>query len=530
MGPLGRVTRLFHTVRHLRAEQVIGRIVFRMARPAPDLSPAPTVRRPAGEMVIPAARRPSMTAPGRMRFLNVERDAAQGWDDPAVAKLWRYNLHYFDDLCAEGSPSRRDWHVAFMDAWIRGNPPGHGTAWEPYPTSLRIVNWVKWAWLGGSLPDAAVQSLAVQARWMTRRLERHLLGNHLFANAKALVFAGCFFEGPEADRWFTIGTEILRREIPEQVLPDGGQFERSPMYHALALEDMIDLSVALRMRGVAPSDGFRAEVERRIAPMRRWLAAMCHPDGEVAFFNDCAIGIHPSPAQLNAYAERAGFGPCQPPADGITVLPDSGFVRLQRGDDVLLMDVGPVGPDYLPGHAHADTLSIELSVGGQRVLVNSGTSEYGLGPERLRQRGTPAHNTAIVAGADSSEVWGGFRVARRARPFGLQTRQDGNDLVVRCGHDGYRRIRRGLDHVRTVTLSPGALVVQDEITADESMVARYHWAPAAGPAAGAVRISCEHASCRTVPTTWHPEFGVIRSNSCTEAVASGRRCIVRLDW
>ena len=270
MGPLGRATRLFHTVRHLRAEQVIGRIVFRMSRPAPDPSPAPAVRRPAGEMVIPAARRPSMISPGRMRFLNVERDVAQGWDDPSVAKLWRYNLHYFDDLCAEGSPSRRDWHVAFMDAWIRGNPPGHGTAWEPYPTSLRIVNWVKWAWLGGLLPDAAVQRLAVQARWLTRRLERHLLGNHLFANAKALVFAACFFEGPEADRWFAIGTEILRREIPEQVLPDGGQFERSPMYHALALEDMIDLSIALRMRGVAPGDGFRTEVERRIAPMRRW--------------------------------------------------------------------------------------------------------------------------------------------------------------------------------------------------------------------------------------------------------------------
>ena len=529
MGPLGRATRLFHTVRHLRAEQVIGRVAFRISRPRPDLSPAPAVRRPAQPMVLPAARRPSMASPGRVRFLNVERDVSAGWDDPAVAKLWRYNLHYFDDLCAQGAASRREWHVALLDAWIRGNPPGRGTAWEPYPTSLRMVNWIKWSWLGGPLSDAAVHSLAVQARWMMRRLERHLLGNHLFVNAKALVFAGCFFEGSEADRWLATGTGILDREIPEQVLPDGGQFERSPMYHALALEDMIDLSVALRMRG-SSVDGLGREVERRIAPMRRWLAAMCHPDGEVSFFNDCAIGIHPSPGELDAYAVRAGFGSCELPQDGATVLPDSGFVRLQRGDDVLLMDVGPVGPDYLPGHAHADTLSIELSVGGRRLLVNSGTSEYGTGPERLRQRGTAAHNTVTADGADSSEVWGGFRVARRARPFGVEVRGEGDLLTVRCGHDGYRRLRRGLDHVRTVTLAPGSLTVQDELTTAAAMVSRFHWAPGAEPPAGPARISCTDASCRTVPSTWHPEFGVIRSNSCTEAVAEGRRCTVRLEW
>ena len=72
---------------------------------------------------------------------------------------------------------------------------------------------------------------------------------------------------------------------------------------------------------------------------------------------------------------------------------------------VAMLDVGPIGPDYLPGHAHADTLSFELSLHGRRVLVNSGTSVYGIGAERLRQRGTAAHNTLTVDGADSSEVW-----------------------------------------------------------------------------------------------------------------------------
>jgi hypothetical protein len=72
--------------------------------------------------------------------------------------------------------------------------------------------------------------------------------------------------------------------------------------------------------------------------------------------------------------------------------------------------------------------------------------------------------------------------------------------------------------------------VQDELTAAAAMVSRFHWAPGAEPPAGPARISCTDALCRTVPSTWHPEFGVIRSNSCTEAVAEGCRCTVRLEW
>ena len=168
---------------------------------------------------------------------------------------------------------------------------------------------------------------------------------------------------------------------------------------------------------------------------------MCHPDGEISFFNDSAIGIAPSPAQLDAYAQRLGYGIIPPTADGCTLLPESGFVRMQKGPAVVIADVGSVGPDYLPGHAHADTLSFELSLYGSRVLVNAGISEYGTSDERLRQRGTAAHNTVVVLGENSSEVWGGFRVARRAHAFGYRASEHVDQLVVTCSHDGYRRLK-----------------------------------------------------------------------------------------
>ncbi len=89
--------------------------------------------------------------------------------------------------------------------------------WDPYPTSLRIVNWVKWQLTGNALPDMCVQSLVVQSRWAYATYEWHLLGNHIFANAKALIFAGIFFSGEEADNWLRQGLKIVANELPEQV-------------------------------------------------------------------------------------------------------------------------------------------------------------------------------------------------------------------------------------------------------------------------------------------------------------------------
>ncbi len=514
---LQRLRLYLDTVRHLRPVQIHGRLRFALTRPVPDPRPAPPLRTIGGYWAMPARRRPSMTGPGRFLLLNELHDLGEtGWDDPGIERLWRYNLHYFDDLNAEGAPDRAGWHRDLILRWIGDNPPGRGSGWEPYPLSLRMVNWIKWHLAGNELPPAALHSLAVQARWLMRRLEFHLLGNHLFANAKALVFAGCFFRGDEADAWLARGLAILRREVPEQILADGGQFELSPMYHALALEDMLDLANLLAAAGI----GMDADWGQRIGRMRDWLAAMCHPDGEISFFNDAAIGVAPPPAELERYARDLGFPGREPPADGIVHLAGSGHVRLQQPRAVALLDVARVGPDYLPGHAHADTLSFELSVDGRRCLVNSGTSVYGAGPERLRQRGTAAHNTVEVDGENSSEVWSGFRVARRAHPFGLDIAEGDGRIRVTCAHDGYRRLPGRVVHRRSWQLAGGRLTVEDRVEGRHGeAVAHFLFHPgwilsgkdSAGSAAwdsSSVHWRAEEGRARLRPASWHPEFGL----------------------
>lgn len=537
MNPL----RYFHTLRHLRPVQVYGRIWFRLRRPRIDTSAAPPLRARVGAPTAWAWREPSLLAPTRFRFLGVTHDigASGGWDDGALTRLWRYNLHYFDDLTATGADDRREWHRGSITRWIRENPPGAAPGWEPYPCSLRIVNWIRadLAPHGGPLlDDAARASLATQARWLAGRLEHHLLGNHLWANAKALVVAGLYFGGSEGDALLSRGVRLFERELHEQVLTDGGHFERSPMYHATMLEDALQLTELAHEYGNAFPHRLRTALSECVPRMLRWLRVMTHPDGEIALFNDAAFGVAAPYAALAEYARRLDM--CEPNSGlrDIEVLPESGYVRLQNARAVVICDVAPVGPSYQPAHAHADTLSFELSLDGARVFVNGGTSTYEPGAERQRQRGTAAHNTVEVDGENSSEVWGAFRVARRAtaRIVGSGTIAGGMDgsaaarVWVEGEHDGYRRLEGRAVHRRRWELDSHGLTVTDRVQGGyREAHARLLLAPSltaeCGTAGECVILDATTAVARvsTVPQTtpdrqpasWHPTFGASLATS-----------------
>jgi uncharacterized heparinase superfamily protein len=383
------------------------------------------------------------------------------------------------------------------------------------------------------------QSLATQVKFLSRRLEYHLLGNHLFANGKALIFAGLFFQGLDGQSLLTTGQQIIERELREQILADGGHFERSPMYHAIILEDLLDL-INITHAYAMPVPEHWFDLAKR---MLVWLAFMTHPDGEVSFFNDCALGIAPSFADLATYGSRIGLGPVYLPDASVSTLGESGYIRVAGHHSKFLLDVAPIGPDYLPGHAHADTLSFEWSLYGHRLVVNSGTSCYGTSAERLRQRGTAAHSTVEVGGLDSSEVWGGFRVARRANPFQLVIDKNDHEVVVRCGHDGYRHLPGKPVHRRQWKFSQGRLEIRDQVEGRPlPATARYHLHPAIDargegqqgvlslPNNRQVRWRAEGGVVRLAESTYHPEFGVSIPSRCLELPFQNGMASITFTW
>ena len=531
----------------MKPVQFYGRLWFRYARPKPDVSPAPSKRTVNGSWQTPARRTISLVGPDEFLFLG-ERGALSniGWDGTDREKLWRYNQHYFDDLNAISAKSRYNWHPALLNDWVKNNPAGSGNGWEPYPTSLRIVNWVKWAFAGNGLTAECHLSLAIQTRWLTKRLEYHLLGNHLFSNAKALIFAGLYFKGSEADQWLAKGLKILGNEISEQILPDGGHFERSTMYHALALEDILDLINVFQSYPGALNK-LQLEITTNLphlaTKMHRWLQVMSHPDGEISFFNDAAFGIAPANTEIDDYAKRMGH-PDEQNLNDLEWLESSGYARLEKGHAVAFLDMAPVGPDHLPGHAHADTLSFELSLFGQRVLVNSGTSCYGTSDERLRQRGTLAHNTVAINHQNSSEVWSGFRVARRAKPISPQV-QSGDVLSAQCAHSGYQRLPGSPQHHRGWTLANGQMIIIDEVRGyHKNTEARFYFHPDVELSTGknaskgvgelsngkTFRWEVVRGNAIIEPATWHPSFGTSIENRCLVLKLEQGSCQLNLNW
>jgi uncharacterized heparinase superfamily protein len=475
------ISHYFHTIRYLKFKQIYYRVWFHLTRPSINKSSKFNLRTLKNNFCLPIQKKSTLLNREKFFFLNKSGALSEiGWNDSSnkFSKLWRYNQHYFDDLNALGASKRKGWHKYLITSWINENSTGNGIGWEPYTSSLRIVNWIKWHLSGNSLSDTFAQSLEEQAQWLAKRIEWHILGNHLFSNAKALVFAGLFFSNKDAKKWLKTGLKIIHEELNEQVLNDGGNFERSPMYHSIFLEDLLDLiNIARAYEGIIAETEIHKWVEVT-KQMLKWLDTMVHPDGEIAFFNDAALGVGPDLKKLMIYANRLGINYNSLKFEKVTNLSASGYIRLTSKEAVALLDVAAIGPDYLPGHAHADTLSFELSLFGQRLLVNTGTSEYGTGSVRQHERSTKAHNTVMIDNKNSSETWKGFRVARRAYPINLNVEEQDEFIRVSCAHDGYKRLTGKPVHQRTWQFFGSSFIIKDNVEGSfESAFAYFHLHP-----------------------------------------------------
>jgi uncharacterized heparinase superfamily protein len=451
-----RPSQVVHRLRALVRRRVLHRLGAYRSR-YQRLAEAGEAVRP---IVLPAppARDLSLEslAVGTFEFLNRARCLGRpvDWFPAGETQLWVYNLHYFD--CAVPLAGRyvekgeeRVYRIFrdLVDEWMDSCPVATRIAWAPYPTSLRISNWIK-AYQGfesALSEDSAFarrlrRSLYVQTAFLVDNLERDLQNNHLIENARALLLAGLFFTSERAQRWRQLGESTLWQALDEQFLDDGGNFELSPMYHQLMLELYDEVGFALCANGGSVPEEF----SRRLESMRRWLQQTLHPDGKIALLNDAAFGIAGDPTPLTAELSA--------PRDGFTPLAESGYFTFRdraRGD-FLIFDCGSLGPSHQLGHGHCDTLSFELSLRGKRLIVDSGVGTYyGELPWRTYYRSTRAHNTIAIDGAEQSEIWGRFRVARRAEPFDVKWSEEDTDCIwVAASHSGYRRLPGELVHRR----------------------------------------------------------------------------------
>ena len=408
---------------------------------------------------------------GNFTFLNQTRSLhALDWRHRYVSHLWNYNLHYFAfgvDLAwafritGDGRYAKRFAELA--SEWIDQTSAGEGDGWEPYPTSVRIINW-SYALLlfGDRLPPGSRELIANsvydQVAFLRRRVEYDIQANHLLKNFAALVIGSLMFAGTKPRRWGLWGARHLWRELEKQVLPDGTHFELSPMYHAIAMGDFLESAQLLGACGQT----IPPEVAGSLQKMTDASGILSRTNGKLHLFNDSALGIGPDLDHLDRLSVRTFGRPLGFPA-GAFSLPAAGYygLRDRQSEDRILIDCGPPGPEFQPGHAHCDALSFELDIDGLPVVVDSGVSGYGGDPLREYVRSTRAHNTVMIDGQEQSEVWDTFRVARRIS--GIQASQSLADGVYRFAGEYRPYHSRSVLHRRTIERHGKDWLVVDKV-------------------------------------------------------------------
>jgi hypothetical protein len=539
------LARYFHTLRHMKARQAIYRGFYflrnKTAASRQNLHLVPIDRiqeRLSLDPPIPARQcldERSFTYLNRSLRFNGPVD----WNYSGFGKLWEYNLNYFDFLNQPeiGPEKGLGLIYEFMER-IHSSRVGL----ESYPICLRTINWIKFLSRFGISDRKIDGSLRAQVRILRKNLEYHIMGNHLLENGFALLYGSFYFRDREL---FRKARKLLTAEMAEQILSDGGHFELSPMYHQIILDRLLDCvnlvqsnpSLHHHLEGSAENEAaFLGLLKEKASLMLGWMRQMTFGNGRIPLLNDSAESVAPGSADLFEYAGRLGI------EETNTHLSESGYRKMSDKGIEILMDVGRIGPDYIPGHAHADTFNFLLHLEGLPVIIDTGTSTYENGPMRSWQRSTRAHNTVEIDGEDQSEMWGSHRVARRARVREL--REDRK--TIEAMHDGYRRLPGKPCHRRKWSIRERSLEVCDTIEGNfREAAGRFHFHHEARihlrqEDAGSGEVLLHNGitlawrvlegAARIVETVCHPEFNVTIPNSCLEVPFQGRRIRVELTW
>ena len=403
------------------------------------------------------------TNPYRIEFLNQKVSFGEkiDWRYSSNGKLWNYNLNYFDFIT---NPSSSPEEITKIIHSYFNQYKTIKDGKEPYPTSLRIINLIK---INNQFNSQELRYiLKNDIRRLYGSLEYHVHGNHLLENGFALYFASHLF--PNNKKLTGKAIKLLKEQLNEQILPDGAHYERSFMYHKIILGRLLD-SISL---SISNSFLWNKEMlpflEKKAQLMIQWMKNISNNGENFVRFNDSVEGIGPRYGELIKLASRL-----VPDIESEIKLNESGYRSWHLDNFFIVMNVGEITPKYQPGHSHADTLSFTVHYKGVPLLVDPGISTYQESPTRLGERSTINHNTVTVNSSNNNEVWGSFRVGRRAKTKILNE----SDYELEATHDGFKSFN--IYHLRKWERKENEIRVIDSILGaqDHLIEAHFHFHP-----------------------------------------------------
>lgn len=432
---------------------------------------------------------------------------------PVLAKAWRLS----------GEERYKQCGKALLSDWIEKNPTGFGINWtiamEAALRAISICFFLELLW-------PAIKDEHVWMGRVTQCLWQHLLyieahnefsyltrSNHYLSNIVGLFCLSSYLQLPQSHGRRELYSNLVQREIEEQVYLDGGSFEASSGYHVLATQMFATAYELMLAQNLRPAEGYSERLRR----MFSFLAALTDQHGSAPHIGDCDDGrvelLSDDLAQMTSTQAESrhslrvegllGIGqalfsqdfggtgedaawlaaPKVTPASGpdrrCSVFPQSGIVAVRNQHAEVIFMAQPNGIRGRGSHTHNDKLSVLLWIGGNELLVDSGTACYTRdAPCRNRFRSTSAHNTIQIDGQEqnrfSSDPPGLFQMRNDAGVSPVECRT-ADGFIVKSSHDGYRRLNVG--HVRTVHLRPERrVIIEDQLegSGEHSFEAFFH--------------------------------------------------------
>tara|TARA_Y100001968_G_scaffold324444_1_gene363751 strand:+ start:155 stop:1789 length:1635 start_codon:yes stop_codon:yes gene_type:complete len=519
-----------NTIKYLKVSQVINRLIrkFFFLKKIPKYKKSKYQRSEYWVQHFTSTDKLHLDPEIRTSFLNkeIKIQLPFEWNNEKHSKLWLYNLHYFDWFSHQEAKEKFHLINKIFDNWIENNQYGRGLGWEPYPTSLRLVNLIKAFLNGNDYSENQYKSIFLQLYHLKNNLEHHLLGNHYFSNIKALLFGGVLFNDREL---IEFSSKELIYQLKEQILEDGAHFELSMMYHNIILYDLLDIYNLFRSHENKFDQSIESILRNNIKKMIKYMESMLHTDGDIPFFNDSTLNVAPHPEAIYEYSKLLNIKADYFDRNLIDHI-DSGFIVSYKNKTKLIFNCSQIKADYIPGHYHASMLSFEMSFNEKRFFVNSGINTYENNNKRHKQRGTISQNTVEVNSENSIEVWSSFRVARRALINNKESLINNNQNILSATHDGYSRLifNSQILHHRQIIHEDNSLTIMDRILGEHHQaVSRIHLHPDVvlnysednkilflSNNKDLIQLDIEHIDLTVDTTSWFDGFNIKHKNSC----------------
>lgn len=368
---------------------------------------------------------------------------------------WSHALHGFGwlrHLGAAGNPEAREMARRLAIEWIGLNHRSDvAFTWLPQVSARRVISWISHSNVllddaNERTYDTIANSLGVQLVRLSAEWRDTPGGYPRLLVLTALVLADLAIAGH--DRRLADAERAFTAELQRQILPDGGHISRNPRVLVDLMLDFLPLRQCFAARG-RPLPQQMSEIMQRMLTMLRYLRM---GDGRLARFNGTGVATSAGLATVLAYDEQ--------PSRRLPEVRPSAYARLERGETVVIADVGAPPPLEYAGEAHAGCLSFEMSSGTELMIVNGGTPAPVDAAWRARARATSSHNTLCLSETSSSRLVRNKRLEaligsppiREPENVAFRASSAGGDAVLAAHHDGYVS-RFGLKHVRRMAVS-----------------------------------------------------------------------------